>query len=211
MVSRSSSRHSNDKPVVLLVHGLWMNKWFMKALGWRLMHAGFRVEYFSYPTIRTQLDEHVLRLRECILALPGSPRLLGHSLGGLMLLDALAGMKIPQDMRLMLLGSPIQGSQVARDFSASVIGKRLLGGSAERLQQVTTDLPKGLKVGAVVGTLRLGLSILLPGKRAGISDGAVFIDEAQSPELDMVEASHVNHVGLLFSARVARRVIQFYR
>src|SRR3954464_6278340 len=76
---------------VVLVHGLWMHGWVMKLLGTRLRSCGFRTVCFSYPSMRASLSQNASVLSRFVERI-AAPRIhfIGHSLGGLLILQMLA-------------------------------------------------------------------------------------------------------------------------
>ena len=73
---------------VLLIHGIWNAKAWLSPLASRLRGAGFTPEVFGYSSVLGGPDVAVpaliARLRDA-----GPVTLLGHSLGGLIALEAL--------------------------------------------------------------------------------------------------------------------------
>ncbi|HMM26434.1 MAG TPA: alpha/beta hydrolase, partial [Pseudoxanthomonas mexicana] len=78
----------SSMPRVLLVHGIWNAKSWLTPLARRLRHEGFEVETFGYPSILGGPEPAIAAL---IARLQGGPpvHLVGHSLGGLIGLEAL--------------------------------------------------------------------------------------------------------------------------
>jgi alpha-beta hydrolase superfamily lysophospholipase len=76
---------------VILVHGLWVPALVMTPLGAMLARAGLRVHLFSYHGRRASLAGHAEHLVEFARSrTPSGVHLVGHSLGGLVVLDACA-------------------------------------------------------------------------------------------------------------------------
>jgi len=101
---------------VLLVHGLGRTSLSLRRLGRDLADAGHRPEYFgyrpwaeSYAAMRNRLAVRLVMLSE-----QGPYALIGHSLGGLLLRDALchAGGRMPE--LLVLLAAPAAPPRAAR-------------------------------------------------------------------------------------------------
>ena len=118
---------------VLLLHGIWNAKAWLAPLARRLRNEGMEVEVFGYPSVLGGPDIAVPRL---IARLRGSQSvsLIGHSLGGLVALQALRSEPdLPVD-RVVCLGSPLRGSGAARGLASRPWTSPALGRSAGLLQ-----------------------------------------------------------------------------
>ncbi|HET8941220.1 MAG TPA: alpha/beta fold hydrolase, partial [Rudaea sp.] len=114
----------HEQEHVILLHGLWMRAFTLVALRNRLEHAGFAVELFDYASVMHGIDVEVDRLVQRASAIGGRKvHLVGHSLGGLMALQALQRAPSLTRGRVVCLGSPLRGSAAARSVA------RLPGGS----------------------------------------------------------------------------------
>ena len=109
---------------VMLVHGLWFGSWAMAPLARKLQAAGFAVRRFSYPTTAAQLDRHSRELLK-FARQSDAPRqhFVGHSLGGLVTLHMLNQVNDLAPGRVVLLGSPLDGSLIARRSAGSRAAK----------------------------------------------------------------------------------------
>lgn len=102
---------------VLLVHGLGRTSVSMRRLGGDLARAGHRPAYFSYYAWAQRYDAIAERLarRVDVLRRSGAPfALIGHSLGGVLLRDALARGGGGAPAHLILLGAPSRSPRMAR-------------------------------------------------------------------------------------------------
>jgi pimeloyl-ACP methyl ester carboxylesterase len=197
---------------VILLHGLWMRGFALLMLHRRLMEAGFRVHRFDYMSVATTQERILGRLEARIHELGQEARavhLVGHSLGGLLALQACnEGMHLPPG-RVVCLGSPLKGSAAARRFAGMGRGGgALLGHNRELLEYGFERWAGPRQVGVVAGRLPLGLGAVL-GQFVGDSDGTVTVDETCLPGIADHCLVETNHTGLLFSVEVARQVTQF--
>jgi predicted alpha/beta hydrolase family esterase len=112
---------------VLVVHGLWMNGLETHWLRQRLAARGFDARAFSYHSLQADLPEVVAALEAQVRALEPPVHLVGHSLGGVMLLALFEhAHDLPQG-RVVLLGSPVNGSCAATAVARWPIGPAVLG------------------------------------------------------------------------------------
>ncbi len=194
---------------VILVHGLWLNTWFMGILARRLRRAGLVTETFGYAATRDGLERSARRLVQVIRSQPDTPvAIVAHSLGGIVTAKALAGHTGLPVRRVVLLGSPMVGSAVARQFSQWRFGGWLLGGSREDLVRGAPPLSATVQWAMIAGTLPLGIARFI-GRLPLPNDGVVALAETRVPGLAGHWAVPVNHMGLIFSRRVAAGIIRF--
>jgi len=211
--------------IVILIPGLWMPDFVLWPAQRRLERAGYAVRRFAYPSWRRGLDANVAALARCLAALPAAPatpiHLVGHSLGGLLILQLLAHGAAASIGRVVLLGSPALGSHGAERLLDSRWGTLLAGRTladwraesqanslADSLTNSRPALPRGIEIGVIAGTRGVGLGRLLGGL-AQPNDGAVALAETRLPEAADFIALHVSHSGMLVSAACAGQVASF--
>lgn len=178
----------------------------MQPLRIRLARAGFDVRCFSYPTLGQDPGESAAALARFCGA--GQPQLVGHSLGGLVILRMLAARGRPWAGRVVLLGSPLMGSRVAQRLGNFGPATALLGRSAELLTRGVPDALPDLECGMVAGTRNAGLG-RLSGARIEAGDGTVALEETHHPVVSERVELPVSHTGMLLSAQVAGQVAAF--
>lgn len=197
---------------VVLVHGYGMTGLVMTPLGLRLARCGFATRAFSYQDVRAPLAENAARLSRFLAALPWSaPHLVGHSLGGLLILQMLADRGAPEAGRIVLLGAPCQGSFAARWLYAHgatswIVGKSVRSGILEQRPVWAGDR----ELGIIAGTRSLGLGRLIPGLPYP-NDGLVTVEETRLAGATDWIALNVSHTEMLVSTPVAHQVCAFLR
>jgi pimeloyl-ACP methyl ester carboxylesterase len=197
---------------VILLHGLWMRGFALAMLDKRLIDAGFDVRRFDYLSIAAS-QEHILdQLRAQMRELGDQERtvhLVGHSLGGLLAMRACSEAAVLPPGRIVCLGSPLLGSSAARGLAAwGHAGEALLGHNRDLLQRGFERWKGERDVGVIAGRLPLGLGTML-GHLEGEHDGTVAVAETQLPGIADHCVVESNHMGLLFSAEVARCTADF--
>jgi pimeloyl-ACP methyl ester carboxylesterase len=201
-----------ERDGVVLVHGLWMAGWVMSPLGRRLRHCGFDPYLFSYPSMRSTLSQNASLLSRFAASI-ASPRIhfLGHSLGGLLILQMLEEYPEARTGRVILAGSPYNGSLAAQKISATALGRRFLGPSM--LQWMEQKLPgagTACQLGIIAGQRSLGGGRLIS-RLPKPNDGVVTVEETRVPDIADQIVLDVNHSGMLFSAGLARQACSFLR
>ena len=205
----------SDPGRVLLVHGLWYGRPGMLRLARRLRKHGWACELFGYSSVFSAPDSNVKRLAERVAGLQDQDdaplHLVGHSLGGLVILKMLADWHTELDGgRVVLLGSPLNGSAVARRMLGNRLLKPWVGRAAKLLDAGLDDLPGDREVAAIAGTSSLGVGRLFADLDKP-HDGTVTVAETKVPDLaDHLELP-VSHTGLVFSRQVAEAVDGFLR
>lgn len=197
---------------VVLVHGLWMNSLSMLPLHIHLARGGFRVARFGYASVRRSPIDNAERLARFIEALPDDLiHLVGHSMGGVMILKTLKKRADPRIGRAVLLGSPITGSSAGRDLSCSVGGRWMLGRSLPLWAEGVVPLaPVGVEVGVIAGDVPLGLGRMFLGLDKP-NDGVVTVEETRMKGAEDTLVMRVNHSGMILSASIARQVCSFLK
>jgi len=198
--------------VIVYVHGLWQrgaeSVWLRRRLSQDL---GAEARVFSYPSVAADATSNARALAKFLSAIRADTlHLVGHSLGGLVILklfeeDAEGGARLPPG-RIVLLGSPLQGSRTALRLARLPFGKRIMGlGVAEELlASRTRRLWNGAReLGVIAGDLGVGLGRLV-GTLGGPSDGTILVEETELDGTADRVVLRVSHTGMLFSAAVAR-------
>lgn len=205
------ARSALPEPVVLL-HGIWLFGSTLRPLARRLESAGFRPVPLTWPSVTggpgPAVEAVRAKLRE--LARGGPVHVVGHSLGGLVALEAVREAADLPPGRIVCLGSPLAGSRVARHLDRLPGARRLTGRSHDLLCGGICDCPRGREVGSIAGRVPLGLGALLGGL-AGPHDGTVAVDETRLPGLADHCVIAASHSGLLLSPEAARRTVAFLR
>jgi len=197
---------------VVLVHGVWMTGLEMHQLVRRVCSCGYNTVVFSYRSLLKPLAHNAARLADRVRQLDApTVHLVGHSLGGLVILQALQDHPDLIDGRIVLLGSPVNGSVIAKRvqrywFSRWSLGRSgggaLLGGGPRWQGQPP--------LGVIAGTRPMGIGRLLGGFD-GDNDGTVALAETEIAGATAAMTVDTGHFGLLYSTDVARAVCAFLR
>jgi pimeloyl-ACP methyl ester carboxylesterase len=201
---------------VVYVHGLWLTGIEGSLLRRRLARELNADTYaFSYRSVRHDVPANAAALGQFLSGISADVlHLIGHSLGGLIILKAFEthGYSAWPAGRIVLLGSPLQGSRTARRVAALPLGRSILGiGACQELLEVTERRWSGRRDLAVIaGDLSIGLGRLLGGHDEP-SDGTVFLAETRLQGIREHLVLPVSHTGLPFSRKVARHAAEFMR
>jgi len=207
------------RTVIVYVHGLWQSGGEAILLRRRLAQdLDAHAVAFSYPSVAVNASANARALAEHLATLGADTlHLVGHSLGGLVILKALDGDAVARRAslppgRIVLLGTPLRGSRTAQNLARWPFGRKIMGATVgEELLETRERRWSGAReLGVIAGELGFGLGRLV-GRLGGPSDGTVLIEETKlDGETDRVQL-RVSHTGMLFSAAVARAAGVFLR
>jgi pimeloyl-ACP methyl ester carboxylesterase len=181
----------------------------MSAIAKRLRDKGHVVRSFSYPTRNNTLEGHADELRVFI----GQPdvarlHLVGHSMGGLVILKMLSRYDDLPPGRIVLMGTPVKGSQVVKRMEILPGHKVMFGKAREDLLKGFAQAPREHQTGMISGTRPVGLGRIV-GSPDEPSDGTVAVSETNLEGLKDRIKMPVGHSGLLLSADVVEQLEQF--
>jgi pimeloyl-ACP methyl ester carboxylesterase len=197
---------------VVFLHGLWMNRLVMHYLVRALAQQGFHASALGYPSMLDVLENHVTLLARRIAGIPGEAvHLVGHSMGGRVVLRYLQGRVDARVRRAVLLATPVTGCIAATMIGGRSWGHVLLGrSSASWREPFDASVDPRFEVGVIAGTRPFGLGgmfLRLPRP----SDGVVCVDETRFPGMRAHVCLPIGHSTMLVSSRVARQVGAFLR
>lgn len=183
------------------------------VLGHRLRASGLNVVPFDYPSVSTGLDESARRLADFMESQAGTRlHAVGHSLGGILIWQALRLAGTARPGCVVALGTPFAGSHAARRLAAWPGGRGVLGTAMLQWLEPprsSWDLPQPL--GVIAGSRPLGMGRLVAPDLPAPNDGAVTVAETRIPGATQHRVLPVSHSGMLLSRRVADHTATFLR
>jgi len=202
-----------SRPVVILVHGLWMTGAELFMLRKRLRTDGFQVHQFQYRMVSQSLEHNISALEKFIRRhADGNVGIIGHSLGGVLALQTLRACSGLPVNRVVCLGSPLTGTVAGSRFMANPIGRTMLGKTlpeaifAEPIVQ--WEGPE--TVGVIAGSRSFGLGKLIM-RLPRPNDGVVTVAETCLPGISDHLVLPVTHVGLVLSRQAGDQCTWFLR
>jgi pimeloyl-ACP methyl ester carboxylesterase len=195
---------------VILVHGLWVPALTMAPLAARLQAAGWRAHLFAYAGRARPLEAHAERLARFAQAI-GPAHFAGHSLGGLVVLEALERHREVAVGCALLLGAAVRGNLAGRRLARHGWGRWFLGASLPLWREgrnARWTRPEPL--GVIAGSLPIGLGRLF-GALPGANDGVVRVEETEVQGMRERVVLPVAHSAMPVSARLAAQVDSFFR
>lgn len=198
----------SQRPHIVLVHGLYMNRLAMKFLEKEFINQGFETSVFGYPSILKKAEEHARALIRFIDDIGKPCAILAHSLGGLVTRKA---MSIAPDLpitHVIAFGVPFKGADIARRLDNMNMGL-MVGKVIQDLVAVDSGAwHSHAKLGVISGTNQIGLGrILIDGSLP--SDGTVYVHETLiEGYTDQISVPY-SHTGMLFQKNIVKLAIAF--
>ena len=192
---------------VILTHGLWVPGFAMKPLAARLESAGFHCHTFSFMGTTRPLEDHTERLASFARDI-GPAHFVGHSMGGLVMLEALTRHPETAVGRVVLLGASAKGNFAGRRLARHAPGRWMLGKSLPLWQERDARWTRAEHLGVIAGTWPIGLGAML-GRLEGPNDGVVTVAETAVEGMSERISLPVGHSQMLISAHVAAQVAVF--
>ena len=188
----------------MLVPGLWM-----PSAARALRRRGYAVHVFPYSG-RRPFDANVERLaRFARETMGGRPmHFIGHSLGGVLILDMLNRHSEIAVSSSVLLGAPVRGSFAGRRLGLAGVGRWMMGGCGILWNERVVKWQRAAPLGVVAGTVPVGLGLAL-GRLPGPNDGVVCVSETAVEGMAAQALVPLGHSVLVVSGRVAKMVERF--
>ena len=201
------------REAVVLIHGLWLSGWSLALQARRLRHLGYDVRVFFWSTVRKNFRANADALEKFLRTLDAPTiHLVGHSLGGVLILALLHYFPAQRPGRIVTWGSPHQGSLAAISLARTAFGRRILGASIAELlagEPARWQLPARV-LGTLSGDFPCGLGAVIASLPRP-HDGVVTVAESGfAPAADACRL-RVSHFGMLWSRAVVDQTCHFLR
>jgi triacylglycerol lipase len=183
---------------VLLVHGLGGTKSSWSYLARTLTARGLTVDAITYTPFGTSVERIADRLAVEVgrlLSQTGADKvhLVGHSLGGVVIAQAIASGRLTGRVDTVItLGAPFGGSPWANVLPVGAIVSALREGSPLLRRLASAPVPDGIRWLAFTATL----DMIVPGLRSVPAHA----------DVETVTVSGVGHLGMLLSQQVIGRI-----
>ena len=195
---------------VVFIHGLYMTGVEFGLLRRRVEGAGFATRLYHYHSLLRSVDENAMLLADHLKGMEAERlHLVGHSLGGLVILRMFQrGVSLPPG-RVVFMGSPVRGSQAAQHLRDRGWGF-LLGRSGPEGLTLPHDAEwkEPRELGVIDGTHAFSINPFHPALKPP-HDGMVMVEETRiAGAKDSIEL-HLAHTTMLFSIQLAEQVSGF--
>jgi pimeloyl-ACP methyl ester carboxylesterase len=162
---------------VVLAPGLWMPGTAMAVMAARLSRAGYSPHVFTYRG-RSPFETNVARFARYVREkLAGqAAHFIGHSLGGVLVLDMLNSHPEVATASAVLLGAPVRGCLAGRRLGRARMGRWMMGACGVLWNEREARWRREAPLGVIAGTRPLGLGRVL-GRMPDDNDGVVRVEE----------------------------------
>ena len=170
-------KSDHEKDLVLVLHGLGRTKAAMWLLATRIEDAGFEAKRIGYHSLNKSPDEVLQTISEKIQAeivdTSRTVHFVGHSLGGLMIRAYLDSNRVTNLGRVVLMGTPNQGTVLVDKFR-DTWWMKMLGPMTLALGTDSTSFPGSIgspyyPIGIIAGIKRIiDNDFILPGADDGL-------------------------------------------
>ena len=184
---------------VLLVHGFGGTKSSWSYFAQTLNARGHTVDAITYTPLGTSVEQLADRLAVEVgrmLSQTGAEKvhLVGHSLGGVVIAQAIASGRLTGKVdTVVTLGSPFGGSPWAHVLPFGAIIRELREGSPLLRRLASAPIPDGVRWLAFTATL----DMIVPGVRS----------VPPHPQVETITVGGVGHLGMLLSRQVVGRIV----
>ncbi|MEZ6047737.1 MAG: alpha/beta fold hydrolase [Planctomycetaceae bacterium] len=162
--------------VVIIIHGIVRSSKSFHPLAPKLKKAGYQVVNFDYPSTQVSIPDSADYLHQVIQSLEGVEEInfVVHSMGGLVVRSYLQKHDDPRLHRMVMMGVPNFGAEMADFFSSLRLFKMIYGPAGQQLvtdqKALIANLPTPkFEFGVIAGGLHngTGYNPLLPGDNDG--------------------------------------------
>lgn len=197
---------------IVLIHGIWMKGPELLYLCFKFWRQGYRVYQFHYPSLfktpeqnAEKLNSFVDNINEPII------HFVAHSLGGIVVTHYLNNHVCNKAGKVVFVGTPINGSALAKHLQRNSFLKYLLGKAV--VKGLVNETPKWLserKVCVIAGTKKVGIGMVLARKNMQQqNDGTVNMDETKIETATEFHVVPHSHFSMLWSADVVEKIKSF--
>jgi len=207
----------NHNGYVVILHGILRSSWHMRKLAAYLTAQNYKVFNLNYPSTHYPIDILAQNVWQDICGrISGHQPIhfVGYSLGGLVTRALLHQYYLENLGRVVLIGTPNKGSEIADFLQNTCLYKSFFGASG---QQLITNQDKfrhllgdiSYDCGGIAGSKCWNPIAHLMIK--GESDGTVSIDSTKLDNMKAHTIIHTSHINLPYHKQVHRQVTYFLK
>lgn len=206
---------------VVLLHGLGRTHRSMDRIESALRAAGYTTANIDYPSQSQPIEALALAavpegVRQCRQQGARSVHFVTHSMGALLLRYYLSTHAVETLGRVVMLGPPNQGSEVADALAGTALYDRINGPAGGQLVTGPDGIaarlgPVDFPLGIITGNEQTAIDSVLATRIPGPNDGKVSIERAQVEGMDDFMVLPVNHTFMVINEVVIGQTLHFLR
>jgi len=211
---KNLSDNQDYTEAVVFIHGIWGTPANFMPLAARLSFEEYDPHLFSYNSVTKTPKENAEKLNIFIDRIQADIiHLVAHSLGGIVLKHLMHNHSPDRIGKTLMLATPINGSEVAKDLNKNDMTKLVLGRATEHgLLGDAPPWPNGRPLGMVAGDKDVGVGkIFKKGGLEGPNDGVVKLSETMSDEITYRYEVSYSHTAMLLTNELAISVLCYLR
>lgn len=202
---------------VVLLHGMARSRLSMWPMEVYLKRSGYKTINRGYPSTERSIEEIAEKdvagaVKECRSAGARKIHFVTHSLGGIVVRQYLQTNSVPEGSRMVMLGPPNRGSELADNMKDLTAYKWLNGPAGQELGTDDGSMLKKLKpvpveVGVIAGDISLNplYSSMIPGP----DDGKVSVENTKLDEMRDFIVIAMSHTFMMNRPDVMEQVLHF--
>ena len=193
---------------VILVHGLWMSRWSFAWIAKNLQSKGYKVYRFGYKTTSKPFEFNMQKLKAFVNSRQEKTvHLVAHSMGGILSMRCLPDIR--KSGKLVMLGSPINGSQASKAMGQKKWTSWMLKHATEPLTNGVVDPEVFRESLMIAGTSNsIGIARLVT-KLPKPNDGTVALNETIADWIGKHSTENTNHFRMLFHKNIKQKISEF--
>ncbi len=201
------------RQAVVLLHGIALSSDLLKPLQVFLEQQGYQVVNIDYDSTRYPLDQLVEyqvapRIRQHLGAYDGIVHFVSFSMGGLLVRDYLKQYRPRYLGRVVMIGPPNQGSELADSLRHMKLYQEIYGPAGQQLTTEAVPVESvDYELGVIAGDVALDpiSPFLIPGK----DDGRVSVERTRLPGMKEQVVVHAPHTLLQLLPDVWVKIARF--
>lgn len=207
----------NKSHLVILLHGIRKTNSCLKGLAKFIQNQGFSILNITYPSTKYSISELTDIINNRVkgkIKEHKTVSFVGFSMGGLVIRAYLNKYKISNLGKVVMVGTPNNGSEVADFFIGNPLYKKLYGPAG---MQLTTNQKKlgyllgkvNYECGIISGSFPLDFCYLIMRKKA--SDGKVSVDSTKLKNMKDHIVLNVTHWYMPYSKTIWKYIVSFLK
>lgn len=210
--------YAAQKEMVVMLHGIFRTHTHMQPLADYLEKEGYDVLNLDYPSTRYRLAtlvEHIAKDMDTrIEDKTRKIHFVGYSMGGLLVRGIIAKHKPKNLGRVVLLGTPNHGSEVADFLKDNLLYRKFYGPAGQQLTSNNTEIDQlcgkvNYELGIIAGNFTI--DPLSSSLIEGDDDGKVSIESTKVEGMKAHTVVSSSHTFFPSNAEVQRQTLAFLR